>query len=62
MGNISDYMKDPFLEEREPYSKPQEKECELFGDFGIIVQVVLGVLSFSGLFAKRHFEYPKRSF
>ena len=39
----------------------EEKECELFDDFGIIMQVGLGLLSFSMLFAKRAYEYPKRS-
>ena len=26
------------------------------------MQIALGILSFSSLFGKRHFEYPKRSF
>jgi len=38
------------------------KECELLGDFGILMQVFLGLTSFSSLFLKRHLEYPKRSF
>ena len=37
-------------------------ECELFGTFGVIVQIILGILSFASLFAKRHYEYPKRSY
>jgi hypothetical protein len=39
----------------------EKKECELLGEFGILMQVVLGITSFSSLFLKRHLEYPKRS-
>jgi len=39
-----------------------KQECELFDSFGIIMQVFLGVASFSSLFAKRAWEYPKRSY
>lgn len=53
---IFDGVRDPFE------SMENNTECELFGTFGIIVQVILGVLSFSSLFAKRHYEYPKRSY
>ena len=38
-----------------------EKECELFDDFGVSMQIALGLLSFSMLFAKRGYENPKRS-
>lgn len=53
---ILDGVRDPF-EQME-----NNKECELFGTFGVFVQIVLGILSFSSLFAKRHYEYPKRSY
>ena len=39
----------------------EKKECELLGEFGILMQVVLGITSFSRLILKRHLEYPKRS-
>ena len=35
--------------------------CELFGDFGVFIQVVLGVASIASLFVKRFFEFPRRS-
>mgnify|MGYP003437348349 FL=1 len=34
--------------------------CSIVGLIGILVQVGLGVLSFSVLILKRHFENPKR--
>jgi hypothetical protein len=37
-------------------------ECLLMDDFGIMIQGLLGIFSFSMLALKRHFEYPKRSF
>ena len=36
-------------------------QCRVFGDFGIIVQVILGALSFLILVLKRVLETPKRS-
>jgi hypothetical protein len=36
-------------------------ECELFGWFGVMVQIMLGLLSFAVLFYKRFKEYPKRA-
>lgn len=36
------------------------QECELFGWFGVLVQLMLGVLSFSVLVYKRFKEKPKR--
>lgn len=53
---IFDGVTDPFQ------AMKDNTECELFGTFGVIVQVLLGILSFSSLFAKRHYEYPKRSY
>ena len=37
------------------------EECQIFGDFGIFIQIALGIFSFSMLIVKRNFEYPKRS-
>ena len=57
----NDWAHDPF----EQYNRDGSgkiKQCELFGDFGIILQLLLGILSFSSLFAKRAFEVPKRSY
>ena len=53
---IFDGVRDPFE------AMEHNTECELFGTFGVIVQICLGILSFSSLFAKRHYEYPKRSY
>lgn len=39
----------------------QEEKCELLGPVGIAMQLLLGAMSFSSLFAKRYFEFPKRS-
>lgn len=38
-----------------------QNECELFGWFGVIVQLMLGVLSFAVLVYKRFKEHPKRA-
>mgnify|MGYP000862312146 FL=1 len=38
-----------------------QKECELFGWFGLLVQLMLGLLSFAVLFYKRFKEHPKRA-
>ena len=53
---IFDGVTDPFIQ------MEHNTECELFGTFGVIVQIILGILSFASLFAKRHYEYPKRSY
>ena len=52
---MSDWFHDPF-------EANDDKECELFDNFGVAMQIVLGFLSFTSLFAKRHYEYPKRSY
>ena len=42
--------------------EPEEKvQCRLFGDFGLIVQVILGFMSFMVLVLKRIVEHPKRT-
>lgn len=38
----------------------QQNSCEIFGIVGVIVQLVLGALSFSVLVIKRYREHPKR--
>ena len=38
-----------------------EERCELLGNFGVIVQIILGCLSFTVLIFKRVCEHPKRS-
>lgn len=38
-----------------------ENNCELFGAFGLGVQVSLGIISFTILIIKRQLEWPKRS-
>lgn len=40
---------------------PPEAECELFGDFGVFIQVMLGIASIASLLLKRVFEENKRS-
>lgn len=35
-------------------------ECHILGTFGIFIQILLGLLSFSALLVKRCFENPKR--
>jgi len=32
--------------------KSTKRECELLGDFGILIQIALGLLSFSSLVGK----------
>lgn len=59
MDWLTDGIHDPFNGD---VGGKGEKECELFGPFGIFMQVLLGILSFSSLFAKRSFENPKRSY
>ena len=54
MSNI--FNNNPFQIEQN-----EQKECELLGSFGIFMQIILGITSFSSLFLKRHMEYPKRS-
>ncbi len=39
----------------------EKSQCHLFGDFGIMVQVILGGVSFMVLVLKRVLEHPKRS-
>lgn len=39
----------------------EKGECKLFGSFGIVVQVILGGISFLVLVLKRILENPKRS-
>lgn len=39
-----------------------DKECELLDNFAIIMQTILGVLSFASLLLKRKWEVPKRSY
>ena len=56
-----DWAHDPF-EQYNRDDKGNIKQCELFGDFGIIMQILLGILSFSSLFGKRAYEMPKRSY
>ena len=42
--------------------KIQEKgDCQIFGAFGIMVQALLGVLSFTSLVVKRYYEERRRS-
>lgn len=41
-------------------SEEQTISCEIFGVTGVIVQIVLGALSFSVLIIKRCYEHPKR--
>ena len=36
-------------------------QCRLFGDFGIMIQIILGGMSFMVLVLKRVLEQPKRS-
>ena len=35
-----------------------EEGCEILGAFGLIIQGVLGLLSFMALIVKRYFEEP----
>ena len=39
-----------------------EKECELLDNFAIVMQTILGILSFASLLLKRRWEIPKRSY
>jgi len=41
-------------------SGSDNNSCEIFGIAGVIVQLVLGALSFSVLIFKRYHEFPKR--
>ena len=34
--------------------------CSIVGFLGILIQIILGILSFSVLIIKRHYEDPKR--
>ena len=43
-----------------PAPQPDTNSCEIFGIAGVIIQLVLGFLSFSVLIFKRYREYPKR--
>lgn len=48
------------------YKMVNTEECHLFGDFGWILQAILGSISFSTLLSnfykvKRHFEKNQRS-
>ncbi|CAI2378105.1 unnamed protein product [Moneuplotes crassus] len=36
-------------------------QCEILGFFGLVIQCILGLLSFMALLVKRFFENPKRS-
>lgn len=44
----------------DPSSDERNSHCSIVGLVGILVQIGLGVLSFSVLIIKRHFENPKR--
>jgi uncharacterized protein YggT (Ycf19 family) len=35
-------------------------QCQLFGWFGVLIQILLGIFSFSVLFYKRYTENPRR--
>ena len=35
-------------------------QCQILGTFGVFIQALLGLLSFSALIVKRYFEHPKR--
>lgn len=50
------------MEVAEPTSTGTEDsgECEILGSFGLIIQCLLGLLSFLALVVKRCFENPKR--
>jgi hypothetical protein len=37
-----------------------DTKCQILGDFGIVIQALLGILSFLALIVKRYFEHPKR--
>lgn len=41
-------------------NNPENTECSVVGLFGILIQISLGVLSFSVLVIKRYFENPQR--
>lgn len=41
-------------------SEEQPISCQMFGVTGVIVQIVLGALSFSVLIIKRCYQHPKR--
>lgn len=38
-----------------------EEGCEIMGFLGILIQAIMGILSFTALLVKRYFENPKRS-
>ena len=49
-------MKDIIMEARELLPAPfafQESKCELFGDFGVFIQIILGVSSILSLLCKK---------
>jgi hypothetical protein len=37
-----------------------DDKCHILGHFGIVIQAMLGILSFLALVVKRYFEHPKR--
>lgn len=36
------------------------QKCQILGSFGIVIQALLGLLSFLALIVKRYLEHPKR--
>ena len=48
----------------DPFFSPEdyEKECELLDNFAIVMQTILGIMSFASLLLKRKWEMPKRSY
>ena len=47
--------------EYETHEILEPTQCHILGIFGLIIQGVLGLLSFLALIIKRYFENPKRS-
>lgn len=51
---------EPFIiMSRHPHTH-SNTHCSVVGPVGILIQLLLGILSFSVLIIKRHFENPKR--
>ena len=53
-----------FFQIADPFGNENDSptQCEILGDFGLMIQFLLGALSFGSLFLKRLHEYPKRSY
>ena len=51
-------MSDSIIEHSEIITS--EHQCQILGAFGVFIQALLGLLSFSALIVKRYFEHPKR--